>query len=102
MDHCQGEANYIGSFIANGMLAFAHDAVHYSGNQLHGRSGTDACFGAVTFLQNDSEPAGMNAYKEAFKLAKREKVLNAYTKGTELRFKVLKENHHGSKSAKPI
>uniref|UniRef100_A0A7E4ZR18 BRCT domain-containing protein n=1 Tax=Panagrellus redivivus TaxID=6233 RepID=A0A7E4ZR18_PANRE len=92
MDHCEGEVNYIGSFIANGMLAyFAHDAVHYSGNQLHGHSGTDACFGAVTFLQNDAEPAGMNAYREAFERARREKVQYAYIEGTELKFKIPKE-----------
>uniref|UniRef100_A0A7E4WBY5 Cauli_VI domain-containing protein n=1 Tax=Panagrellus redivivus TaxID=6233 RepID=A0A7E4WBY5_PANRE len=85
-DHCNGAVNYIGRFTANNMTAyFAHDAVHYTGVHLRGQGGTDACFGPVTFLQHDTEPAGMNAYKEAFERAR---LQYAYIKDNEVKFTV--------------
>uniref|UniRef100_A0A7E4VER8 Tox-REase-5 domain-containing protein n=1 Tax=Panagrellus redivivus TaxID=6233 RepID=A0A7E4VER8_PANRE len=88
MDHCQGAVNYIGYFMANNMLAyFAHDAVHYTGIRLPGQSGIDACFGPVTFLQDDTQP-GVHAFKFAYERALEEKVQYAYIEGTELKFQM--------------
>uniref|UniRef100_A0A7E4ZXV5 Uncharacterized protein n=1 Tax=Panagrellus redivivus TaxID=6233 RepID=A0A7E4ZXV5_PANRE len=76
MCHSQGFVNYIGSFVENNHLVyFAHDAVHYTGVQINGCAGIDACFGRVTFVTHDFCLPNKDAYNEAFERARRKRVV---------------------------
>uniref|UniRef100_A0A7E4VG19 PFK domain-containing protein n=1 Tax=Panagrellus redivivus TaxID=6233 RepID=A0A7E4VG19_PANRE len=68
------------------LVYFAHDAAHYTGVQINGCAGIDACFGRVTFVTHDFCLPSKDAYNEAFERARRKNALFCYIVGTVKHF----------------